>query len=60
MANFVIAGILLIIIGMAIMHIVKAKKNGQKCIGCPSGCNCSSKKEHHSECHCQDSSNKKN
>lgn len=56
MADFIIAGILLIIIGVAIVYIVKAKKSGKKCIGCPSGCNCSDKKGSHSECHCHDTS----
>lgn len=30
-----------VIIGLAVFYIIKAKKNGQKCIGCPNGCaNC--------------------
>ena len=40
MVNFIIAGILLVILGAAVIYIVKAKKNGAKCIGCPSSGNC--------------------
>lgn len=28
------------ILGGAVFYIIKAKKKGQKCIGCPSGCAC--------------------
>lgn len=39
MVNFIIIGILIIIVGGAIIYIVKEKKKGTKCIGCPaSGC----------------------
>lgn len=43
MADFIVIGILIITIGAAIIYIVKEKKKGTKCIGCPAGCNCSSK-----------------
>ncbi|MGN0304631.1 MAG: FeoB-associated Cys-rich membrane protein [Lachnospiraceae bacterium] len=42
MANFLVGGILLILIGAATAYIVKSRKSGVKCIGCPSGCSCSS------------------
>lgn len=35
MADFVAAVILLILVGGAAAYIVKAKKSGVKCIGCP-------------------------
>ena len=41
MADFIIAGILLVIIGAAIAYIVKEKKRGTKCIGCPAAGSCS-------------------
>jgi hypothetical protein len=34
-----------LIIGGAVFYIVKAKKSGRKCIGCPDGCSCSGKKK---------------
>ena len=32
--------IILVILGFAIGYIVRSKKKGVKCIGCPSGGNC--------------------
>lgn len=43
MENAIIIAILVILIGGAIWYIVKAKRNGAKCIGCSAGGNCSSK-----------------
>ena len=33
---------IVVIIGGAVAYIIKAKKSGQKCIGCPSSKTCSS------------------
>lgn len=52
MKDFLIVGIVLIIIGVAIVYIIKAKKNGAKCIGCPSGGQCSGAKSDYLECGC--------
>lgn len=52
MENYIIIGVLLIIIAAAIGYIVKAKKSGQKCIGCPSGSTCSKKGGSSSCCCC--------
>lgn len=52
MINVIIAGILIIIVGIAVGYLVKAKKSGAKCIGCPSGGTCSSKSSSHTECSC--------
>ena len=41
MIDFILILILAIIIGAAIRYIIVSKKKGVKCIGCPSGCNCS-------------------
>ena len=51
MADFAIMAVILVIMAVALGYIVKAKKSGAKCIGCPvqggcgnrngvSGCNC--------------------
>ncbi|MBQ9113611.1 MAG: FeoB-associated Cys-rich membrane protein [Clostridia bacterium] len=37
-----IAAIVLIVGGVT-LYIIKAKKSGRKCIGCPAGCSCSAK-----------------
>lgn len=41
--DIVLSLILVAVIGGAIAYIVKAKKNGQKCIGCPNAKNCGGK-----------------
>ncbi len=41
--NIIIIAIVLAIVGLAAFYIIKAKKSGKKCIGCPdSGSCCSS------------------
>lgn len=56
MANVIIAGILIVIIGFAVAYLVRAKKKGVRCVGCPSGGSCPhhspAKTETHSECSC--------
>ena len=42
MADIIIVAVLLIILGLAAWYVIKAKKSGRKCIGCPDGC-CSQK-----------------
>ena len=37
MADLLVMGIILLIVGAAAAYIWKAKKRGVKCIGCPSG-----------------------
>ncbi len=49
MENYIIIGILLLIVAGAVAYIIKAKKSGKKCIGCPEGscsgkCSCCSDK----------------
>ena len=43
MDNIILIAILASIIGLAVWYVIKAKKSGRKCIGCPGGCggNCS-------------------
>lgn len=45
MEDVIIIAILVIVLGLAALYIYKQKKKGAKCIGCPHGCSCSSKKE---------------
>ena len=42
MENIILIVVLLAIIGLALGYVIKAKKSGKKCIGCPDGCSCSS------------------
>lgn len=41
MADLIIVAILVVVLGAAAGYVRKAKKSGQKCIGCPNSC-CSS------------------
>lgn len=52
MADLLIAGILLIVVGFAVGYIVKAKRQGVKCIGCPACGHCSVKHSTKSRCGC--------
>lgn len=47
MADFIVGGILILAVGAAAVYLRKAKKQGKKCIGCPSGGCCSGKCGHH-------------
>lgn len=41
MENFIVIVVLGLIIGCAIAYVIKARKKGVKCIGCPQGGKCS-------------------
>ena len=49
MADVIVVAIVLAIVGVAVAYIVKQKKKGVRCIGCPNSSSCSgmcgSKKE---------------
>lgn len=42
--DIIVIAVLLAVVCAATAYIVKAKKSGKKCIGCPDGCSCSAKK----------------
>ncbi len=42
MEDFIIVAILVLIIGAAAIYIIREKKKGTKCIGCPAAGGCSS------------------
>ena len=44
MENAILIIVILLILGLASWYVIRAKKNGKKCIGCPDGC-CNTKKE---------------
>lgn len=45
MTNWIIVGILLVIIGAAGIYLIRARKKGQKCIGCPDRGHCGACRE---------------
>ena len=59
MINIVMILILFVIVGSACFYIVKAKRNGEKCIGCPMSKQCASKNQGKTECNCGCHSEKK-
>lgn len=42
MIDYIVIGILVVIIAAAAFYVYKAKKSGKKCIGCPSSGHCRS------------------
>ncbi|MBQ3124231.1 MAG: FeoB-associated Cys-rich membrane protein [Clostridia bacterium] len=42
MANIIVLAIIVVAVGLAIWYIVKAKRSGKKCIGCPYSDSCTS------------------
>ena len=50
MGDFVVIVILLLVIGAAVAYIIKAKKSGVKCIGCPAAGTCAHKNNGTSGC----------
>lgn len=45
MENFIIIAVLVLILGVALSYVIKAKKSGKKCIGCPNSATCGSKSD---------------
>ena len=43
MTDIIIIAVLVLIVGSASLYIYRAKKSGQKCIGCPHSKTCGSK-----------------
>ena len=42
--NIILIVVIAAIVGLAVFYIIKAKKSGNKCIGCPDSAVCSQKK----------------
>ncbi len=51
MTDIIIGLIVAVIIGGAMTYIIKAKRRGVKCIGCPTAGSCGVQGEHE-HCHC--------
>ena len=52
LTDIIVIGIILLIVGLAAFYVYKAKKSGQKCIGCPHSKSCSSAKNGGCSCGC--------
>ena len=44
MENGILIAVLVVIVGLAVRYVYKAKKNGETCIGCPHSRMCRSKR----------------
>ncbi|MBR2879519.1 MAG: FeoB-associated Cys-rich membrane protein [Oscillospiraceae bacterium] len=42
MTNFIISAVVVLIVGLALGYIIRQKKQGAKCIGCPHSKSCGS------------------
>ena len=52
LADLIVIGVIILILGLVITYIIRAKKSGVKCIGCPMSKNCSSNKAGKDKCCC--------
>lgn len=51
MQDLAVAAVIILIVGLAVLYVYKAKKSGKKCIGCPEGCSCT-KTDKNGKCGC--------
>ena len=40
MTDWILVGVLVLILGLVIFYVARAKRNGKKCIGCPDAQRC--------------------
>lgn len=52
MATIIVVAVVLTMIGAAIAYIIKEKKKGVKCIGCPAASECAKRQHVASGCGC--------
>ncbi len=52
MGDVIVIGIIVVVVAAVVAYIVRQKKNGVKCIGCPTGGKCGHKKEDNHSCNC--------
>ena len=43
LGDFIAIAVIVLVVGGATAYIIKAKKSGKKCIGCPAACSCNAK-----------------
>lgn len=52
MANILVAGLILMLVGFAVIYIYREKKRGVTCIGCPNAAACAANRSGVTECSC--------
>ena len=50
--DFIVIALICLAVGLSAFYVIRAKKKGVKCIGCPDGCNCSAKNGGCASCGC--------
>lgn len=53
LVEIAVIGAIVLIIGGALFYIIRAKRSGKKCIGCPDASTCSGNCEHCKGCSCK-------
>ncbi len=43
MTNLIVGGVLILIVGLSVFYVARAKRRGEKCIGCPHAKMCGGK-----------------
>lgn len=51
-SDIIVIAVIVVILAIAIGYIIRAKKSGKKCIGCPDGGCCSGKNGKNNSCCC--------
>ena len=54
MTDLIAIIVIAVVLSLAVGYIIKTKKKGIKCIGCPLGANCPSSKKGNCSCGCTD------
>jgi len=59
LVDIIVIAVIVLVVGAASLYIIKAKKSGKKCIGCPDGCCCSRSEADKCSCGCSAEREKK-
>ena len=54
MIDFIVIVIIIGVLGLSIRYIIREKKKGVKCIGCPFAESCSKRRKTDEKCDCND------
>ncbi len=58
MENIVVIAVIVLIVGLAVAYVIKEKKKGVKCIGCPNAKTCSMAQKQKCNGMCDNKTNK--
>lgn len=52
MTNIIVIAVIVLVVGSATAYVIRAKRKGKKCIGCPSGTSCKASSCQQCQCNC--------